>query len=187
MHEKLRSIAFKSSSAYFFLCVVIALPYFNWQYARQHGFASWIIFGEIIASCRALIWPYYVVSGLLSQGADRERIDSIHYLNSKRACDEAMQLVVRFGGLSRIPLEESTNFERLVEAAAMEGVLVSSAYLDRVHPELGAHYRDEYLHALQLMLEGIRTEDISKQINGSARYNAFGTWMKTHAVELRFP
>ena len=33
--------------------------YYNYQYAQENGFWSWVFFGEIIASLKALIWPLY--------------------------------------------------------------------------------------------------------------------------------
>ena len=34
--------------------------YFNWLYAVEHGFIAWVFFGEIIATLKALVWPYFV-------------------------------------------------------------------------------------------------------------------------------
>ena len=34
--------------------------YFNWQYAQEHGFASWLMFGEIIATAEGFVWPYFL-------------------------------------------------------------------------------------------------------------------------------
>lgn len=36
---------------------------FNYLYAINHGFVSWLFFGEIIATLKAIIWPYYVIVG----------------------------------------------------------------------------------------------------------------------------
>ena len=41
--------------------VVITVPYYNWQFAQQHGFAAWMFFGEIIPTIKAIFWPIYVV------------------------------------------------------------------------------------------------------------------------------
>jgi hypothetical protein len=41
--------------------MVFGLVY-NWQYFVEHGFWAWFLFGEIIASFKAMVWP--VVEGL---------------------------------------------------------------------------------------------------------------------------
>lgn len=33
---------------------------FNWQFANQHGFTSWLLFGEVIATLKAVFWPFFV-------------------------------------------------------------------------------------------------------------------------------
>ena len=39
---------------------MIAIPYYNWQYAKGHGFISWLVFGEVIATLKALFWPVWL-------------------------------------------------------------------------------------------------------------------------------
>ena len=33
--------------------------YYNWLYANENGFISWLFFGEVIASLKALVWPLF--------------------------------------------------------------------------------------------------------------------------------
>ena len=42
---------------------MISVPYFNWCYARDNGFVSWLFFGEIVATAQGAIWPVYALSG----------------------------------------------------------------------------------------------------------------------------
>jgi len=41
------------------ISVAIFGLYYNWLYAKTHGFLAWLFFGEIIASLKALIWPLF--------------------------------------------------------------------------------------------------------------------------------
>lgn len=43
----------------YFISVMIFIPYYNWQYARSNGVLDWVLFGEIAATAKALIWPYF--------------------------------------------------------------------------------------------------------------------------------
>lgn len=45
---------------YFAISVLIFTPYYNWKYAKEHGFADWIFFGEVIATSKAMVWPYFI-------------------------------------------------------------------------------------------------------------------------------
>ena len=35
----------------------VAIPYYNWQFAQQHGFAAWLMFGGIVATLQGIFWP----------------------------------------------------------------------------------------------------------------------------------
>jgi hypothetical protein len=44
----------------YFVSVFVFVPYYNWQFARDHGFLAWFFFGEIIPTGKALVWPYFM-------------------------------------------------------------------------------------------------------------------------------
>ena len=46
--------------AYLFVAMAIMVPYYNYQFARDHGFLSWFLLGEIVPTAKALVWPYFV-------------------------------------------------------------------------------------------------------------------------------
>lgn len=39
--------------------VMLSVPYYNWQYAREHGFMSWLFLGEVVATAKGFVWPYF--------------------------------------------------------------------------------------------------------------------------------
>tara|TARA_B100001057_G_scaffold497542_1_gene601925 strand:+ start:1260 stop:1439 length:180 start_codon:yes stop_codon:yes gene_type:complete len=41
------------------ISVAIFGVYYNWLYANENGFLAWLLFGEIIASFKALVWPLF--------------------------------------------------------------------------------------------------------------------------------
>lgn len=43
----------------------LAVPYYNYLYANEHGFISWLFFGQIIATIQATVWPFDLLSYLL--------------------------------------------------------------------------------------------------------------------------
>ena len=45
-----------------YLCTVpFAAGYYNWQYARENGFMTWLLLGEIVPSAKSLVWPYFAL------------------------------------------------------------------------------------------------------------------------------
>ena len=47
----------------YFLSTILAAAYFNWAYFNEHGFMRWLVFGDVIATAKSVIWPYYAVVG----------------------------------------------------------------------------------------------------------------------------
>jgi len=46
----------------YMLAAMVAVPYFNWQYAQEHGFVRWLFFGEFVATAKGFAWPYFVAT-----------------------------------------------------------------------------------------------------------------------------
>jgi hypothetical protein len=167
------------------MSMTFAAPYYNWQYAKENGFVNWLFFGEVVATAKSLIWPYYAVVGFSSEQAHHT---DLHFANSRRASTEALNLVNRFdGGLADLPSKDASDVARLLEASVTEAELVDDSYLKQVHPEFLRRFRDEYTGSLRDLADGVRTSDVAKQIAAATAYNSFSEWVKTHAKELKFP
>ena len=54
----MRTILFILGFGYFLSVGIFGL-YYNYLYAIENGFWAWVFFGEIVASLKALIWPYF--------------------------------------------------------------------------------------------------------------------------------
>src|SRR5262245_43852103 len=57
----------------YFISVVVAIPYFNFRYAKTHGFVNWLLLGEIVPTAQAVVWPYFAFSGSRSSLTSEER------------------------------------------------------------------------------------------------------------------
>ncbi|MEO2031099.1 MAG: hypothetical protein ABGZ35_03335, partial [Planctomycetaceae bacterium] len=44
--------------------------YFNWQYANNHGFVSWLFLGGVTSTAKAFAWPYFALAGGDENSAD---------------------------------------------------------------------------------------------------------------------
>ena len=43
------------------ISVMIMSVYYNWEYANTNGFLAWLFFGEIIATVKGILWPFFVL------------------------------------------------------------------------------------------------------------------------------
>ncbi len=42
------------------LVAVVSSIYFNWNYVVTEGFWKWLMFGEVIATFKGLLWPFFL-------------------------------------------------------------------------------------------------------------------------------
>jgi hypothetical protein len=42
------------------LGIAVFAVWFNYRYAIEAGFVKWVFFGEVIATAKAIIWPYFI-------------------------------------------------------------------------------------------------------------------------------
>jgi hypothetical protein len=59
------------------LSVLILIPYFNWQYAKENGFLKWLILGEIVPTAQSVIWPYYILFNKSDPPIDERKNQSL--------------------------------------------------------------------------------------------------------------
>jgi hypothetical protein len=76
--------------------------------------------------------------------------------------------------------EEASRNEALmlqaVEHSLQAADGVSTAFLSRLHPELAQHYRDQFMKGQLLYAEGIRGDDLVKQVQGNALMMKWSTF-----------
>jgi hypothetical protein len=88
-------------SLYIAVSGMFFVPYYNWQYAREHGFVERLAFGEIIPTYEALAWPYFAFfqssehsGAALKNWSAQEITNSRHFIRSIQADLQSKQLVV---------------------------------------------------------------------------------------------
>ncbi len=74
------------------LSQVYFIPYYNWEFAKENGFIKWLLLGEVVATVKASIWPYFV----FFQNSSNERIsDLAHFDKSIEYSNEAAKITLK--------------------------------------------------------------------------------------------
>jgi len=181
---------------YFAIAGIIFAPYYNWQYAREHGFASWIFFGEIVATGRALAWPYFMLSDsatssteteLPGQWSSEELENSKHFLVSIQADLKAKELARKAG--SEISDSQYREVLNLKETALREIRLVLPSTLHKIHPDLPRHVADEYIPALENIIRNLSVPrgDSEAELKGVALFDKWAEWWNTNREAIYIP
>jgi hypothetical protein len=162
---------------YFGLVGFVFVPYYNWQYAREHGFVDWLFFGEIVPTAKAAVWPYFV---FLSKGDDQTHSLG-HLRKSIEYRNEAVRMVNKG---SRVLYDQDMQRPvALVRQALAEARLVDAEVLDRRYEDFASHFRDEYLRGLQLFIESFEQGDTLKSLDSRLLLRAWGNWYQSNLVK----
>jgi len=49
-------------AGYLGLALLIFTPFYNYTFARDNGFFRWFMFGEVVATAKAAVWPYFLLT-----------------------------------------------------------------------------------------------------------------------------
>lgn len=171
--------------------VMLSVPYFNWRYARDHGFVSWIFFGEVVATAQSVVWPMYAFSQESKPDwSDYERENIRHFNRVSDAIKQSAK-IVNFGdqgGPSIIPTEDAQAIVSLHAFALKEARLVDANVLAKAHPELPQHFQNQLLPFLQTMNrvhDG--TANFNEQVAAHKLFDAWVDWINTNRSEIRIP
>lgn len=167
---------------YCMVTFVFFTPYYNWNYAKTHGFLKWLLFGEVVATAKAAVWPYYIFSSTPVNRYDSP--DDNHFRNSKKAYHEALMIVDKVGDVSKIPPNLQAKFADLLRLASSEANQVQLSYLQKAHPGYPNMYEKKYKYGMSLMLQGIETNNTALVLSGAYQCNEFSDWIQEHKSEF---
>jgi hypothetical protein len=154
-----------------------SVTYFNWRYAKDNGFVKWLFLGEIIATAKGIVWPYYVFSTPVNR---YDSPDDNHFRNSKKAFDEALMIIDKVGDVSKLPSDLKAEFADLLRLAIAEANQVQPLYLQKAHFDYPSMYEKKYKYGMSLILQGIETDNTALILEGAYKCNEFADWIHTN-------
>lgn len=139
----------------YFWGFLISVPYFNWHFAKDHGFVSWLLLGELIATGRAFVWPWYAYDSLTAEeGSDDLSASDPAMVNTWQDFQQALKSkneatrIGNRGGAGRMNPEEASAYQSKLRVALASAQKVDAITLDRIYPGLGEHFSKEFVVSL---------------------------------------
>lgn len=166
---------------YFLIAGLVFIPYYNWQYANTHGFAKWIFFGEIVATSKAIVWPYFTFFGPPSSKSSWEAVS-----NSIKSAQEASRLIEgQFNGNSTGTISKSDPAIALYREALLEARQADRDVLNTSYPSFGDHFYQDFIGALELLVGGFEQYDLKMLNDGQQLLNRWGDWYNANLDGIR--
>lgn len=112
---------------------LVFVPYYNWQFAKRNGFIKWFIFGEIVPTAKAMVWPYFVfVSHSASSVQTNGKVTVLEYIDNEYGF--AFQYPSDWKIATTLPKDESSQMRIGFNTPGSNAVAVSVEKLD--HPTI---------------------------------------------------
>jgi hypothetical protein len=133
--------------------VFIAVPYYNWQYAREHTFRDWLIWGEITPTIEGFGWPYFAIRGPRSSSSDagvpvlsEKQINVMNIRLADRAMAAAAQstYVINARSNSFLSPEETEQVITYQRQALLSADATNQEALNNLYPEFGTRFKRDF-------------------------------------------
>jgi hypothetical protein len=159
--------------------MIISVPYYNWTYAKENGFVSWLVFGEIVATSKGFIWPYYFFS-------KNDKINYFEHLSkSIEYSNQGASIANENHPFLSLDLTEKKKFINFKREAINEGLLVNIDTLNSRHPHFGSYFRDNYLKGLQLLIDGYNKSNEQNIIKGFSLLDKWADWYSANLENIK--
>jgi hypothetical protein len=116
-----------------------------------------------------------------------ERINAAHILIAFHEVQEAIRISDRTTGAGTMAPEDLKLMIENYESALFNARIVTDEVLDKVHPDMRSHWRDELEAGLQLRLTKFQEGNIQAETEGSALLYRFGEWWNDNRGSMRAP
>jgi len=163
---------------YFMAAFLVFTPYYNWNYAQTHGFVKWVFFGEIVATAKAIAWPYFVFFSP-SSGPVSHVSKAIDYANKVTA------IINKGGAYQQIPQKDIDAIIDYYKKALQEAEQADIASMNRRYPGFGDHFRDEFIQGLHMFISSHETSDAMLSFTSQAMLDRWGNWFSENIDGIR--
>jgi hypothetical protein len=151
-----------------------AMPLYNWRYAQAHGFVSWLLLGEFVATAQATAWPYFLYVATTSEpSAPAEVPESVQ--NFFFAMD-ALARANENPSSDQTPAEVIAATGALLREAVDFSLAVDRSELNAAYQGLGDHFFDDGIATATLNLQAIESYDQNKFMSGAAAWLRWTNW-----------
>jgi hypothetical protein len=142
----------------------------------------------MLLAASLLLTPVTANSGWFSSNPPWTAADKsnfCHFLYSQSAGQSAQAIVDAPG--SRIPDAQMNQAIAYYKQALREARSLEDSVLDKIHPDLRTHYREEYQRSYELKLESIRQGNMQHMLDAKSLYNRWVDWVNSAKHSFRIP
>ncbi len=172
----------------YLVTVLIAAPYFNWQFAREHGFAEWLAWGEIMPTAKALVWPYFAIRGPKSPPPagplSPRQWNEMNIRSVNRAFDASQQANYIINSKGALTPDDVEKVRAYADQALHSARTTDEATLNNIYPELGTRFERDFGGGLRLLISGLRSRSRAQLTESSDLDRAWKDWYMANRKQI---
>ena len=159
------------------LSIVIAAPYYNWQYAREHGLVDWVVWGGIAPTAKAFVWPYFAFKHINRQDTVRSapplsqrQINEMQIMSATRAIASALQANYIIDSRAPDTALTQAQVQMVIDYATrslQSAGTTDKEALNRLYPEFGTRFKRDFCGGERLLISGLTSNSRGDLVKSS--------------------
>ncbi len=177
------------------LSVFVAVPYYNWQYAREHGFADWLVWGEIAPTGKAFAWPYFAARSAKPPAIDsavaplsQRQTNTMQIMSADRAIAAALQgnyiTNTREPG-STLTSDQLENVITYSVQSLRSADATDEETLNKLYPEFGTRFKKDFCEGQRRLVFGLRNGSRDDLVKSSELDRAWKDWYNENRKQIQ--
>ncbi len=152
--------------------------YFNYDFAKNNGFTKWLLFGQIVPTLKAAVWPYFLI---FNKNNNQKNEDVPH--KSLSALIQSMKTVQKINQLD--PNNEKDRGLAITLLSKSLKELNKFEELNHIHPELGDKVKNNWIPFLNCLMNAIKNRDKTEVIRAQAYLIRWKEWLRKNESEMK--
>jgi hypothetical protein len=166
--------------------VILCGTYFNWTFARDNGFVTWLLLGQVVPTAKALIWPYYALTSSSSTTYKSGSALPPNVPQSVRSffsgIDALLEADQRPDGIT-----PEANLQRvgpILRRVVAAGEQTDRQDLNSIYPGWGDHFLDDAVAHARFMVQAIDASDHDAVTRATAAFLRWQEWWNVHQQDV---
>jgi hypothetical protein len=178
----------------YLVTVLIAVPYFNWQYARDHGFVQWLFWGETVPTAKALVWPYFAIRSTNAHAPDsavrplpQRQINEMNIMSVSRAIAAAQQGNYIINARKPGSLLTSDQVQNVIEYSLQSlrsADTTDEELLNKLYPEFGTRFKRDFCEGERFFISGVRNGNKDDLVKSSDLDRTWKDWYMANRKQI---